>query len=334
MRNRCYPMTFTPVLKNYIWGGRNLENKLGRTLPDGIIAESWEIAGHPNGTSVVENGDYAGKLLTEVHSELGLDLIGTRCAWSQKRNKFPLLIKLLDAHENLSIQVHPDDAFALKNEGNELGKTEMWVVLHAEENARVILGVKRNTTAEAFRQAIFNGNLEKYLHELPVKAGDHICVPAGSLHAIMGGLLIAEIQQNSNTTYRVYDWNRVDSNGKSRPLHIDKALAVTNFEQVEPNLVTPVELDSGEGVRRFQLCKNRYFTVERLAMTANSGYEGRCDGATFEIWGVISGHAQVGGAEETASLPAVKFCLLPAAIGEFSVQALQESVLLRAYVGG
>jgi len=130
-----YPLLFTPVLKDYIWGGRNLE-KLGRDLPDGIIAESWEIAGHPDGTTAVANGTYAGKLLTEIQEELGLDLIGTNCAWAQERGKFPLLIKLLDANRPLSVQVHPKDDYALAHEGNELGKTEMWVVLHAEPGAK------------------------------------------------------------------------------------------------------------------------------------------------------------------------------------------------------
>ena len=124
--NALYPLTFTPVLKDYIWGGRNLES-LGRALPKGNIAESWEIAGHKDGTTAVNNGRYAGKLLTEVHQELGLDLIGTNCAWAQDRGKFPLLIKILDANRQLSVQVHPQDEYALTHEGNELGKTEMWV---------------------------------------------------------------------------------------------------------------------------------------------------------------------------------------------------------------
>jgi mannose-6-phosphate isomerase len=191
-----YPMIFTPVLKDYIWGGRNLETKLGRALPaGGVIAESWEIAGHEDGVSAVQNGRYAGWPLTAVQAELGLELIGTNNAWAQQRGKFPLLVKLLDAHTPLSVQVHPDDAYALAHEGNELGKTEMWVVLHAEPGAELIVGVKAGTTPAAFRRAIEEQQLEPYLHRLPVQAGDHVCVPAGTLHAIMGGLLIAEIAE-------------------------------------------------------------------------------------------------------------------------------------------
>jgi len=320
-------MTFTPVFKDYLWGGRNLE-KLGRKLPAGIIAESWEIAGHEDGTSVVKNGFWAGKELTEVHTELGLDLIGCNNAWAQERGKFPLLVKLLDANKPLSVQVHPDDGYALANEGNELGKTEMWVVLRAEPGAELILGVKAGTTPQAFRQGIMDGVLEPYLHHLPVKAGDHICVPAGTLHAIMEGLLIAEIQQNSNATYRVYDWNRVRADGKLRPLHIDKALDVIDFERVEPGLCPPELVAEGKGLRRFELCRNRYFVTERVEMEAGAMYRGECNGDSLEIWGVIEGRVEV----SELPLEAVHFTLLPAALGKFRVRAKSKATLLRTYV--
>ncbi len=327
MAERFYPLLFEPVLKDYIWGGRNLE-KLGRRLPPGKTAESWEIAAHEDGTAVATNGHFAGKLLTEIHQELGLDLIGTNNAWAQERNKFPMLIKLLDANRPLSVQVHPDDDYALEHEGNELGKTEMWVVLHAEPEAAIIFGVKPGTTPANFRQAILDGNLEQYLHQVPVKAGDVVCVPAGSLHAILGGLIIAEIQQNSNTTYRVYDWNRVGADGLARPLHIDKALAVINFNQVEPELCQPALIHEADGVRRYKLCRNRYFVTERVEMAAGAVFNGRCDGTTLEIWGVIEGQAVING----VGLTAVRFTLLPAALGDFTVKAMNETSLLRSYV--
>jgi mannose-6-phosphate isomerase len=325
---KLYPLTFTPVLKDYLWGGRTLES-LGRILPEGIVAESWEIAGHEDGTTVVDNGFYAGKLLTEVHAELGLDLIGRNNAWAQERGKFPLLIKLLDAHRPLSVQVHPNDEYALANEGNELGKTEMWVVLYAEPGAQLILGVKAGTKRQAFKQAIEDGHLEPYLHYITVKAGDHICVPAGSLHAIMDGLLIAEIQQNSNTTYRVYDWNRLGADGSPRPLHTDKALDVINFDQVEPTLCPPELVAEGDGVRCLELCRNSYFVTERVEMAASAEYHGRCNGETLEIWGVIEGSAAINGVR----LEAVRFALLPAALGEFTVKTESGAVLLRSFVG-
>lgn len=327
-----YPMTFAPVLKDYIWGGRRLA-QLGRPLPPGIIAESWEIAAHEDGVTAVTNGRYAGHLLTEVLAELGLDLIGTNCAWAQVRGKFPLLIKLLDANQQLSVQVHPDDEYALAHEGNELGKTEMWVVLDARPGAQVLLGVKAGTTPELFRQGIEEGKLEPYLHYVPVRPGDHICVPAGTLHAIMDGILIAEIQQNSNTTYRVYDWNRVGADGKARPLHIDKALDVINFNQVEPTLY-PAELLGGvNGLSRSLLCRNRYFVTERVEMAAGTVFAGNCDGRSLEIWGVLSGEVTVNGVgADATSVTAVQFALLPAVMGEFGVTAITEATLLRTYV--
>ncbi|HEX6387610.1 MAG TPA: type I phosphomannose isomerase catalytic subunit [Anaerolineae bacterium] len=323
-----YPLTFKPVLKDYIWGGRNLETHLGRSLPPGRVAESWEIAAHEDGTTIVDNGSFAGQPLTEVHRQLGLDLIGTNNVWAQERGKFPLLVKLLDANDRLSVQVHPDDDYAQSHEGNELGKSEMWVVLHAKPGAVVILGVKEGTTPEKFRQAIGEGNLEPYLHRIPVQAGDVVCVPSRSLHAILAGLLIAEIQQNSNTTYRVYDWNRLQD-GKPRPLHVDKAMDVINFDQVEPELPQPELVADDGSIRRYRLCANQYFITERVELEPGAAYRGRCDGSTFEMWGAIEGKATVNEVE----LPAVRFALLPAALGDFVVTAHTESTLLRTYVG-
>jgi mannose-6-phosphate isomerase len=325
---KLYPLLFEPVLKDYLWGGRNLA-KLGRALPpDGVIAESWEIAAHADGATLALNGPYAGKALTEIRAELGLALIGTRSAWAQKRGKFPLLIKLLDAAQPLSVQVHPHDDYALEHEGNELGKTEMWVVLDARPGAELILGVKAGTTRERFRNALLAGQAEPLLHRVPVRVGDHLCVPAGTVHAIMGGLLIAEIQQNSNTTYRVFDWGRVGADGKPRALHIDKALDVIDFAAVEPTVCPPELIAHEGGCARYLLCRNRYFVTERVDLAPAAAYQGRCDGSTVEIWGVIAGEARVGG----EALESVRFALLPAAMGDFTVTTSRGATLLRSYV--
>ncbi len=323
-----YPFLFEPVLKSYLWGGRNLA-WLGRALPPaGVVGESWEIAGHADGDTAVSNGPYAGLTLTQLHGELGLDLIGERNAWAQERGKFPLLVKLIDAEQALSVQVHPDDAYALAHEGNELGKTEMWVVLQARPDADLILGVTAGATREAFRAGIAKGQLEPFLHRVPTKAGDHMCVPAGALHAIMDGLLIAEIQQNSNTTYRVYDWGRLDADGRPRSLHVDKALDVIDFAQVEPGICPPILMDEGAGMRRWELCRNRYFVTERIELAPGAAFHGRCDGATLEIWGAIAGRAAV----NQVTLAAVRFALLPAALGDFALVAEEATTLLRTYV--
>ena len=170
------------------------------------------------------------------------------------------------------------------------------------------------------------------LHEIPVQTGDFVCVPAGSLHAILGGLLIAEIQQNSDTTYRVYDWGRVGHDGQPRPLHLAQALDVINFEQVEPTLPQQRFLAEQDGITRWELCRSPYFVVERVEMDAGSVWADACEGETLQIWGTISGKATVGGGGENVALPAVTFTLLPARLGPYTITAQEEATLLRAYL--
>jgi len=322
-----YPLLFKPVIKDYIWGGQRLAG-MGRLLPEsGKAAESWEISGHPDGMGTVINGIHAGKTLQALLNELGADLVGTRNQWALDRGKFPLLVKLLDADKRLSVQVHPNDAYALSHEGNELGKTEMWVVLQAEPDAAIIYGLERPLTSADLREAIRLGDLETCLHLVPIKVGDHICIPAGTLHALLEGAVVAEIQKNSNTTYRVYDWNRKGADGKPRPLHIEKALDVINYEQVGLGLKQAEIIEENAIWRRENLCSNRYFTTERIIAKKATRYSGVCDGSTLEIWGVLVGQASAAGQR----LEAIQFCLLPAALGEFTVEMSANAVLLRAY---
>lgn len=325
--NQLYPLLFAPTLKSYIWGGRNIQERLGRELPAGPVAESWEIAAHEDGDSIITNGQFAGQSLTSVHDLLGIGLIGRRNLWAQERGKFPLLVKLLDAADKLSVQVHPDDAYALTHEGNELGKTEMWVVLHARPGAEIILGIRFGTTPHEFRAAILNGTLEEHLHRIPVKTGDHICVPSGTLHAIMDGILIAEIQQNSNTTYRIFDWNRVE-NGAPRALHIDKAMDVINFGMVEPTLPQPILIEDVNGVRRSLLCRNRYFTTERIEFEIGAKFTSNLSGESLEIWGAIDGEVSI----NEVTLQGVRFALLPAFLGPLNVTTRHGATCLRVYV--
>lgn len=322
-----YPLTFEPVLKDYIWGGRNLETLFGRTLPPGVdIAESWEIAAHPHGDVTVSNGPLRGRSLAALTAEYGAALVGSYA----RPGPFPLLVKLLDAHRKLSVQVHPGDGYARAHENGELGKSEMWVVLHAEPEAAVILGLQPGATRETFRQALAAGNLEPWMHVLPVRAGDAICVPAGTLHAILGGSVLAEIQQNSDATYRVYDWNRTGPDGSPRPLHVDKALDVINFAQVRPGLAEPRLLEESAGIRRWELCRGPTFVVERLEMAAGAAWRGACRGESLEIWGTTTGEVRLEAAGTSLALPAVRFALLPATMGPFAVNADGPAELLRA----
>jgi mannose-6-phosphate isomerase len=239
------------------------------------------------------------------------------------------LVKLLDARHRLSVQVHPDDAYARRHENDELGKSEMWVVLHAEPEAQLILGLSKGTKPSNFRDALETDNLAPFLHHVGVSTGDFVCVPSGSLHAILGGTVLAEIQQNSNATYRVYDWGRVSDD---RPLHMEQALDVINFDQVEPAIPTPSEISSLNGVVREGLCQNKYFTVERLILSPGSSFDCFLDENTFEIWGVLKGAARLMDKTAAIELEAIRFVLLPASTGKFTIEAEVESTLLRTYV--
>ena len=321
-------MFFKPVLKDYIWGGRKLE-KYGRNLPEtGNIAESWEISGHEDGMTLVENGAYAGKSLQEILNLLGEGLVGKNNRWALERGKFPLLVKLIDAHRRLSVQVHPDDDYALAHEGDELGKTEMWVVLEAEPNAEIIYGLSKKTDPNELQKAIDHNQLSDFINSVPIKTGDHVCVPSGTLHAILEGAVMVEVQQNSNTTYRVYDWDRINEDGEHRALHIKKSLDVINFQQVDLSLPEPVIIEKQDDRVVERLCQNSYFTTDRISLTKGTTFSGYCDGSTLEIWGVLIGAIEL----EGQLIKGVRFVLLPAAFGAYKITASTDSLLLRTYV--
>ena len=341
MTNPIYPLTFKPAFKDYIWGGRNLETVLGKSIPDGTVAEIWEISGHPHGLSTVADGPLAGQDLLAVQEKLGEDLVGANNRYALDLGKFPVLIKLLDANRWLSVQVHPEDEYALEHEG-DFGKTEMWVILHAEPGAEIIFGFKPGVDRAAFAQAVADGRSEDLLHRVPTQAGDVFFVAAGSVHALGPGIIVAEIQQNSDTTYRIYDWGRVGHDGQPRPLHIEKGLAVMNFAQVEPGPLRPrvvVDMLEQGDVKVEEIGHCRYFHTERITMPAESALVGECDGSTYEIFAVLSGQATVywdgepvKGDPVTAdavTVKAVNWVLLPAALGEYQIQADADSVILR-----
>jgi mannose-6-phosphate isomerase len=327
-----YPLTFTPALRDYVWGGRNLESLYGRFLPPGPAAESWEISGHPVAPTRVDNGPLAGRLLPDVLADLGADLVGTRAGWALERGKFPLLVKLLDAEQRLSVQVHPSDDYALVHENGELGKTEMWYILHARPGAQLILGLRPGVTPDAFRQAIADGELETCLHHLPVRAGDAVFVPAGTVHAILEGIIAAEVQQNSDMTYRVYDWGRLGADGQPRTTHLEKSLAVIDFQQIEPGTYRPVPVAAEAGVSRHEVSRCRYFVVEKVALATGAVYAGRTTGETLEIWGAVEGGGELVWAGDPIPLPAIRFCLVPARMGDFTLRAAGPATLLRVYL--
>ncbi|HEX9115453.1 MAG TPA: type I phosphomannose isomerase catalytic subunit [Anaerolineae bacterium] len=335
MDERIYPLTFTPALRDYIWGGRRLAELYGRELPPGKIAESWEISGHPAAPTAADAGYWAGQPLPAILQALGDALVGKRASWALRRQKFPLLVKLLDCHENLSVQVHPDDTYAQAHEGGELGKTEMWYVLHADPGSQIILGLQPGVTRDQFRQALDAGQqeLDGLLHRIPVAAGQAVAVPAGTIHALLGGVVVTEIQQNSDTTYRVWDWGRVDKDGKPRPLHVDKALDVISWGAAGYGVSVPQVQSSVGGVTQSQLVRNQYFVVEEVILDAGASYLGTCDGATMEIWGCVAGQATVISADDhRVELPSIRYALIPAAMGDFEIAAHGPCTCLRVYL--
>jgi mannose-6-phosphate isomerase len=226
-----YPLRFQPIPVERVWGGDRLA-RYGKTIPTARpIGESWEVSDRPNANSIIINGTDAGKSLHQLVQTYRSGLLGTNC---RDLSRFPLLIKLLDARERLSLQVHPPASVADSLQGEP--KTEMWYILEADPQAHLIAGLKRGVTRSMFESALEMGTLESLVHRFPVSAGQSIFIPSGRIHAIDAGLVILEIQQNSDTTYRVYDWGRVGLDGNPRPLHIAESMASIDFSDFEPAL--------------------------------------------------------------------------------------------------
>jgi mannose-6-phosphate isomerase len=316
------------VLKDYIWGGRELERLLGRRLPEGITAESWEISDHPHGETLVADGPWAGSALGRLLATHGTRLVGSRNQPAVDRGRFPLLIKLLDANDWLSIQVHPGDEYSLEHEG-DLGKTEMWVALHARPGAEIILGFETAPSSAELRDALASGDIETLFRRVPVKPGDIFFVPAGVVHAIGPGLVLAEIQQTSDVTYRLHDWGRTAGSGPGRPLHVAQALAVADFDAVGQGAIRPQRLEAS-GVEHELLVDCPYFRTERIGLE-DATFDAECDGSTFEIWASLSGQAWIETRRGNIELNSVSWALLPAELGRFQIRSPESAQLLRIF---
>lgn len=276
------PFLLKPSAKDYLWGGTRLKDDFSKEIDIDPFAESWECSTHPDGPSYAASGFHAGRSLRDIIKEHP-EYLG-----SHPRNKeeLPVLVKLIDAKQDLSVQVHPDDLYASVHERGSLGKTEMWYVLDAQKDARLIYGFYHDVDKETIRQSIKNGTVEKYLQKVPVKKDDIFYIEAGTVHAIGAGTLIAEVQENSNITYRLYDYNRVDKSGKHRQLHVEKALDVANFKSsAEPR--QPMRLlKYKKGCASELLCRCRYFQTERMLINTERCREmvGFCTGSnSFQI---------------------------------------------------
>lgn len=328
-----YPLKFDNLFKERIWGGRNLQTYLDKPLPPGDdpIGESWEISDHRSDSSVVANGVYKGRNLSQLREAFGADLVGQH-GLELGRNQVPLLIKFLDAQDVLSVQVHPDDDYANKNENGELGKTEMWYIIRAEPGAKIISGLKTGTTRESLQQAIDENRIEETLQEIEVKTGEVYFTPAGQVHAIGPGNLICEVQQNSDVTYRLYDWNRKDANGQSRELHIQKSLDVINYGSENNPRMEP-KLLSEEGGKVWEVVRCPKFVAEKLEVTGAMPADTR--GESFHVLSAFDGEGSVSGETgEAVPLRKGESMLIPCALGRYEIHADSRLDILRSYVPG
>ncbi len=305
---KYYPMKLIPAVKEIIWGGQKLKNDYGKTADFDKLAESWELTVRPDGMNTVANGEAAGQTL-EAFFAAHPDALGSRGAGE----RFPLLIKFIDACDRLSVQVHPADDYALKNE-NEFGKTEMWYIVEAEEGAQLVFGVE-NYTPEAFDAAIREGRVEEMLHSVTVHAGDVYFIPAGLVHAIGAGILICEIQQNSNVTYRVYDYNRPGKDGKPRELHVEKAKQV--IVDYTPEEIERLRFEAADKRDDSLLAACGKFTVRRYAVNGEQKLTATSESFLSLTFTEGEGHILAGG--ESYPICKGETWLIPAGLGDFTV---------------
>ncbi len=316
------PLSFSPVYKDYIWGGDRIPRVFGRAAGPGIYAESWEVSDRPEGMSVVAAGPLAGTTLRGLIEAHGQALLGRRVAGKV----FPLLIKLIDAKETLSVQVHPDNEGSARHGGEP--KTEMWYVLDAAPGACVYCGLREGVTPEAFVSAVAGETVEELLIKVPVKAGDAIFVPGGRVHAIGAGCLLLECQQNSNTTYRVYDWGRVGQDGKPRDLHIAQALQVIRWNDHAAPLAVPRLVESGPGFARSDVVTSPYFRMERWDLSGAARMA--ADDGSFRVLFVPEGEVNVCAGGVTTTLTPGRTLLVPACCAGADVSPNTASAVLLA----
>jgi mannose-6-phosphate isomerase len=319
-----YPLVFQPIFKDRIWGGRELERLYGKEIPAKTpIGESWEVSDRPGDASVITNGPLAGKNLRWLMENHAAEILGD--AKPTTEGRFPLLCKILDAREKLSLQVHPPASKAAELKGEP--KTEMWFIADAAPDASLYVGLRNGVSRAEFEQKIADGSVADCFHRIPVKAGDTMFLPSGRVHAIGDGLVIFEIQQNSDTTYRVFDWNRIGLDGKPRELHIPQSLASIDFNDFEPKLVASKYL-AAAGFKFRHLVQDPLFEVQEIVFE-NAGSLVLA-GQYLRIIAAVKGSVEViGGADKTSvSLKPGQFCLIPACLKGVEIKAQPQTTFL------
>lgn len=307
-----YPIKFEPILKEKIWGGSKLEKKLNKKTSTNNIGESWEVSSVKDDISIVANGEFKGENLKDLIKKYKDSLVGNS-VYKVFKNNFPLLIKFIDAADDLSVQLHPNDVLAKKRH-NSFGKTEMWHIIQADESSRLILGFKNGITKSDYKKYLKEGNLPQILNEVSVNKGDTFFIPTGTVHAIGGGILLAEIQQTSDITYRVYDWDRLDDSGNSRRLHKREALDAINFGFKGERMVYENEENQSN-----QMVSCNYFTTNYLHLNANKEINNK-DKDSFVIYMCIEGEAVFSGYEFEEKVRFGETVLIPAALQEFEIK--------------
>ncbi len=286
---KLYPLLFEPVFKEKLWGGRKLEKILNKKLPPEIsIGESWEISDHPDGPSIIANGHFKNMTLSELKNMLGKTLMGNKYVERYHDKRFPLLVKFIDSEDLLSVQVHPDDEYTKKNNLLDSGKTEAWYVIWADNDAFLYKGFNKTLSKEEFVKALSEKKLSRYLNKVPVKTGDIIFLPPGTVHAIGKGIIICEVQQSSNITYRIYDWDRVDKNGKPRELHLKEALEVMNLSKELKGKEEKKLLSEKKEYKKYLLIKNNYFIMQELVIFETTSFKFSPD--YFKMMMIIEGN--------------------------------------------
>ncbi len=311
------PFVLGPAYKDYVWGGRKIALTFNRQVDCDICAESWEASDRHEGQSTIQNGAYKGSFLKEL-VESCPDLFGM-----QTKLQFPLLIKLIDANQHLSIQVHPNEAKASLYQGEP--KSEMWYIIDAEPKSKIYLGLKKNVPRDILKKAIINGSLDSYMNVIEVKKGESYYIPAGTLHAIGRGCLIYEVQQNSNTTYRLYDWGRKDKEGKFRPLHVDKALNVMLEDQVYLQNLAPIVKQKNEKSCYTQLVNCPFFTFNKIEFNSSFNLDA-CD--VFRVYFVLEGQIKIRSTSAVIELREGQSFLVPANLSNLELVSSSEKAVL------
>lgn len=312
-----------PALKEIIWGGNRMKEGFGFETEGDNIAEAWMLSAHKDGPSTVVGGEDDGKTLLSVVEKYGKSVLGTKCA---DLPDFPLLVKFIDARDRLSVQVHPENEYARRVE-NDNGKTEAWYILDCDEGAELIYGFNGDLTKDECRAAIENGTLLEKCNRVAVKPGDVCFIPAGTLHAIGAGILLAEVQQSSNVTYRVFDYNRVGKDGKQRELHVDKALDVVHLNKPARDFSAQGEVENINGGTQQLLASCEYFSM--TALVIDGATVRTADETSFVSLLVTDGNGSLSDATQTISLQKGSCLFVPANHGDFTLAGNMKIVEIR-----